>query len=44
MVDNPIKMARVIGGELPVASDGEGPSLSVEGVETSVGASDDEHS
>jgi hypothetical protein len=44
IVDDPMEMARVIGAELPRASDGEGPTLSAEGVETSAGASDDEHS
>jgi hypothetical protein len=34
----------VICGELLEASDIEGPALSVEGVETSTGTSDDEHS
>jgi hypothetical protein len=44
IVDDPMEMARVIGAELPKASDGEGPALSAEGVETFTGASDDEHS
>jgi hypothetical protein len=44
MVDNLMEMARVIGGELPGASDGEGPTLSARGAEISTGASDDDNS
>jgi hypothetical protein len=42
VVDNPVEVAQMIGGELFRASDGEGPALSVGGVEASTGASDDE--
>jgi hypothetical protein len=44
MVDNPMEMVRVIGGELPGASDGDGPALSARGAEISTGASDDDNS
>jgi hypothetical protein len=44
MVDNPLGMFWVIGGELSGASDGKGPALSAGGAEISIGASDDGNS
>jgi hypothetical protein len=46
MVDNPMEMAPVIGGELPGAFDGEGTisALSAGGAEISIGASNDDNS
>jgi hypothetical protein len=44
VVDDLVEMARAVAGELAGTSDGEGPTLSVGGADTSVGASNNENS